>query len=202
MVVQNLTPVPRSDYQLGVPSGGRWVEVLNSDSEHYGGSNVGNLGGLDASDEPWHGQPASLRLVLPPLATVVCGAGLGTIPARADGADEAAHARAVSISSSVIGSARPTTLRAAGAGQVRATPEAERILQGRHRQHGRRRPDGRVHALDHVGQRRVRLQAGHPGEAASQQGEAAPIGLHAGPRLVGEGRLRSRSRPRSAGRGW
>ena len=71
VVVQNLTPVPRADYQLGVPSGGRWVEVLNSDSEHYGGSNVGNLGGLDASDESWHGQPASLRLVLPPLATVV-----------------------------------------------------------------------------------------------------------------------------------
>jgi len=71
VVVQNLTPVPRPDYQLGVPTGGRWVEILNSDSEHYGGSNVGNLGGLDASDEPWHGQPASLRLVLPPLATVV-----------------------------------------------------------------------------------------------------------------------------------
>ena len=71
VVVQNLTPVPRPDYRLGLPSGGRWVEVLNSDSEHYGGSNVGNLGGLDAADEPWHGQPASLRLVLPPLATVV-----------------------------------------------------------------------------------------------------------------------------------
>ena len=71
VVVQNLTPVPRPDYRLGVPSGGRWMEVLNSDSEHYGGSNVGNLGGLDAADEPWHGQPASLQLVLPPLATVV-----------------------------------------------------------------------------------------------------------------------------------
>ena len=47
------------------------MEVLNSDSEHYGGSNVGNLGGLDASDQSWHGQPASVSLVLPPLATVV-----------------------------------------------------------------------------------------------------------------------------------
>jgi 1,4-alpha-glucan branching enzyme len=71
VVVQNLTPVPRPDYRLGVPSGGRWVEVLNSDSEHYGGSNLGNLGGLDADDEAWHGQPASLRLILPPLATLV-----------------------------------------------------------------------------------------------------------------------------------
>ena len=71
VVVQNLTPVPRADYRLGVPSGGRWVEVLNTDSEHYGGSNLGNLGGLDAADEPWHGQPASLQLMLPPLATLI-----------------------------------------------------------------------------------------------------------------------------------
>jgi 1,4-alpha-glucan branching enzyme len=71
VVVQNLTPVPRLDYRLGVPSGGRWREALNSDSEHYGGSNVGNLGGLVASGEAWHGQPASLSLVLPPLATLI-----------------------------------------------------------------------------------------------------------------------------------
>ena len=64
-------PTPCPDYRLGVPSGGRWVEVLNSDSEHYGGSNLGNLGGLDAADEAWHGQPASLQLFLPPLATLV-----------------------------------------------------------------------------------------------------------------------------------
>jgi 1,4-alpha-glucan branching enzyme len=71
VVVQNLTPVPRFDYRLGVPAAGRWREALNSDSEHYGGSNVGNLGTLEASDQAWHGQPASLTLTLPPLATLI-----------------------------------------------------------------------------------------------------------------------------------
>jgi 1,4-alpha-glucan branching enzyme len=71
VVVQNLTPVPRPDYQLGVPLAGAWREALNSDSEHYGGSNLGNYGGLEAAAESWHGQPASVRLTLPPLATLV-----------------------------------------------------------------------------------------------------------------------------------
>jgi 1,4-alpha-glucan branching enzyme len=71
VVVLNLTPVPRPDYRLGLPSGGRWVEVLNSDSEHYGGSNLGNLGGVEAVEEPWHGQPFSATLVLPPLSGLI-----------------------------------------------------------------------------------------------------------------------------------
>ncbi|HEY7846943.1 MAG TPA: 1,4-alpha-glucan branching protein GlgB [Candidatus Limnocylindria bacterium] len=71
VVVQNLTPVPRPDYRLGVPVGGRWREVLNSDSEHYGGSNVGNLGSLQATDASWHGQPFSTVLTLPPLGALV-----------------------------------------------------------------------------------------------------------------------------------
>ncbi|HET6379528.1 MAG TPA: 1,4-alpha-glucan branching protein GlgB [candidate division Zixibacteria bacterium] len=70
VVVQNLTPVPRHDYRLGVPRAGRWVEALNTDSEHYGGSNVGNFGGVQAEEVGWHGQPASVRLTLPPLATL------------------------------------------------------------------------------------------------------------------------------------
>jgi 1,4-alpha-glucan branching enzyme len=71
VIVQNLTPVPRQAYRLGVPRAGHWDEVLNSDSEHYGGSNLGNLGGLQAEQQPWHGQPASVELTLPPLATLV-----------------------------------------------------------------------------------------------------------------------------------
>jgi 1,4-alpha-glucan branching enzyme len=71
VVVQNLTPMPRPDYQLGVPLAGRWREALNSDSEHYGGSNLGNYGELQAAAESWHGQPASVRLTLPPLATLI-----------------------------------------------------------------------------------------------------------------------------------
>ena len=72
VVVLNLTPVPRHDYRLGLPRAGRWVEVLNSDSEHYGGSNVGNYGGVSASEhEPWHAQPASAVLSLPPLGGLI-----------------------------------------------------------------------------------------------------------------------------------
>ena len=71
VVVCNMTPVVRSDYQIGVPVGGRWSELLNSDSALYGGSNVGNGGQLNALDESCHGRPASLRLTLPPLGTVI-----------------------------------------------------------------------------------------------------------------------------------
>jgi 1,4-alpha-glucan branching enzyme len=71
VVVLNLTPVPRHGYRLGMPSAGRWVEALNSDSEHYGGSNLGNLGGVEAVEEPMHGQPASTILTLPPLSGLI-----------------------------------------------------------------------------------------------------------------------------------
>ncbi len=71
VVVLNLTPVPRHGYRLGLPLAGRWVEALNSDSDHYGGSNLGNLGGVVASAEPWHGQPASAVLTLPPLSGLI-----------------------------------------------------------------------------------------------------------------------------------
>jgi 1,4-alpha-glucan branching enzyme len=71
VVVLNLTPVLRPEYRLGLPVGGRWEEALNSDSEHYGGSNVGNLGGVVAVDESWHGQPCSATLALPPLAGLI-----------------------------------------------------------------------------------------------------------------------------------
>jgi 1,4-alpha-glucan branching enzyme len=71
VIVLNLTPVPRLDYRLGLPRAGRWIEALNSDSEHYGGSNLGNLGGVEALDESWHGQPASAVLTLPPLSGLI-----------------------------------------------------------------------------------------------------------------------------------
>ncbi|MGF2734803.1 1,4-alpha-glucan branching protein GlgB [Marinobacter sp. DUT-1] len=71
VVVINFTPMPRYGYRIGVPCGGRWVEVLNSDSEYYGGSNVGNPYGLEAREVPWMDRPYSLELTLPPLAAVV-----------------------------------------------------------------------------------------------------------------------------------
>ena len=68
--VCNLSPVPRERYRVGLPHGGRWREALNTDSEHYGGSNVGNWGGVEAEPVPWQGQPWSAELTLPPLGVV------------------------------------------------------------------------------------------------------------------------------------
>jgi 1,4-alpha-glucan branching enzyme len=66
----NFSPVPRSEYRIGLPTVGRWVEVLNTDSETYGGTNVGNMGVVEAEAIEWDNQPASARVTLPPLATV------------------------------------------------------------------------------------------------------------------------------------
>ena len=68
--VCNFSPVPREQYRIGLPHGGRWRELINTDSELYGGSNVGNLGGVDAERTPWQGQPYSAELTLPPLGIV------------------------------------------------------------------------------------------------------------------------------------
>jgi 1,4-alpha-glucan branching enzyme len=70
VVALNFTPVPRHDYRVGVPLGGRWDEILNSDAPLYGGSGQGNLGGVEAVQEPWHGRPHSVNLTLPPLGMV------------------------------------------------------------------------------------------------------------------------------------
>ncbi len=70
LVVCNMTPVPRHDYRIGVPHGGPWREILNTDSNYYGGSNMGNAGHVEASAIPTHGQPHSLQVTLPPLATI------------------------------------------------------------------------------------------------------------------------------------
>jgi 1,4-alpha-glucan branching enzyme len=66
----NFTPVPRTDYRVGVPCEGRWVEALSSDSTRYGGSGMGNLGGVKALARPAHGRPYSVALTLPPLGAV------------------------------------------------------------------------------------------------------------------------------------
>jgi 1,4-alpha-glucan branching enzyme len=67
LAVCNFTPVPRGGYRVGVPHGGMWREVLNSDAADYGGSGKGNAGGFDAEAIPCHGRPFSLNLTLPPL---------------------------------------------------------------------------------------------------------------------------------------
>jgi 1,4-alpha-glucan branching enzyme len=68
--VANLAPVPRPDYRLGLPRSGRWREAVNTDSSFYGGSDTGNLGGIEAEGIGWHGQPFSAEVTLPPLGVV------------------------------------------------------------------------------------------------------------------------------------
>jgi 1,4-alpha-glucan branching enzyme len=68
--VCNLAPVPREGYRVGLPDGGRWAVALNTDSEAYGGSNAGSLGSVSADAVPWHDQPWSAELTLPPLGAL------------------------------------------------------------------------------------------------------------------------------------
>ena len=70
VVVLNFTPVPRHNYRVGVPVGGFWRELLNSDAREYAGSGQGNMGGVEAVPVPCHGRPHSLNLTLPPLGVV------------------------------------------------------------------------------------------------------------------------------------
>jgi 1,4-alpha-glucan branching enzyme len=69
-VVCNFTPVPRLEYRVGVPIGGYWRELLNTDAEVYAGGNIGNGGGLNALDEEWAGRPHCLCLTVPPLGAI------------------------------------------------------------------------------------------------------------------------------------
>ena len=71
VVVVNMTPVPRYNYRVGAPQRGNWREVLNTDAEIYGGSNVGNAGGAHTQAVPAHGHAQSLDLTLPPLAALI-----------------------------------------------------------------------------------------------------------------------------------
>jgi 1,4-alpha-glucan branching enzyme len=71
LVVANMTPVPRRDYRVGVPHPGTWREIFNSDSDFYGGSNLGNAGAIEARPVAMHGETQSLDLLLPPLAVLM-----------------------------------------------------------------------------------------------------------------------------------
>jgi len=71
LVVLNFTPIPRNNYRIGVPSEGVYEEILNSDSEYYGGSNLGNGQHIQSQPQEWMNQPNSLELTLPPLASII-----------------------------------------------------------------------------------------------------------------------------------
>ena len=70
LVVCNFTPIPRYHVRVGVPRGGGWKELFNSDAREYGGSGQGNFGGVEAVPFPWHNQSHTIDLVLPPLGAV------------------------------------------------------------------------------------------------------------------------------------
>jgi 1,4-alpha-glucan branching enzyme len=80
LVVCNFTPVPRVDYGIGVPRAGRWTELLNTDAQIYGGSNMGNRGGVAATPRPMHGYAQSVVMVLPPLSTLILTPDDGSLP--------------------------------------------------------------------------------------------------------------------------
>jgi len=71
VIVCNFTPVPRHDYRIGVPRPGHYRERINTDAQLYGGSGIGNAGGIDADPHPMHGHAYSLRLQLPPLGVLI-----------------------------------------------------------------------------------------------------------------------------------
>jgi 1,4-alpha-glucan branching enzyme len=68
--VANFSAVPHERYRVGLPRAGRWDEVVNTDADAYFGSGVGNFGAVEAVGEPWHGEPASSVLRLPPLGAL------------------------------------------------------------------------------------------------------------------------------------
>jgi len=71
LVVSNLTPVPRTNYVLGVPQGGYWRELINTDAVEFGGSGWGNLGGVESAPVRSHGRMQSVCITLPPLSTLI-----------------------------------------------------------------------------------------------------------------------------------
>jgi 1,4-alpha-glucan branching enzyme len=71
IIVCNFTPVPRMGYRIGVPGYCFYKEILNSDSQIYWGSNMGNSGGINADKIPCHGRPYSINITLPPLSVLI-----------------------------------------------------------------------------------------------------------------------------------
>ncbi|MCG6188882.1 1,4-alpha-glucan branching protein GlgB [Maribellus maritimus] len=71
IVIANFTPVPRHNYRVGVPEEVSWLEILNSDANQYGGSGMGNFGGVASNPVPYHGEEQSINVLLPPLSIVM-----------------------------------------------------------------------------------------------------------------------------------
>jgi hypothetical protein len=127
LVACNFTPMPRHNYRLGVPRGGTWREVLNSDAREYWGQGYGNLGGVEAAPFPSHGHDFSVLLTLPPLGVVF----LKSVKAREGEERESPEARTVEPKAALEKAAKPRTAekpvrRRAPAGQRKALPRGDR----------------------------------------------------------------------------
>jgi 1,4-alpha-glucan branching enzyme len=113
LVISNLTPAPRDRYRIGVPKPGYYKEIFNSDASWYGGSGLGNQGGLYSRSEPSHGRPVSLTVTVPPLATVMFRLIAGSTPP--------APAASRTVSSAANRIADPGTAGSAGSDSGRVT---------------------------------------------------------------------------------
>ncbi|CAL9349283.1 1,4-alpha-glucan branching enzyme GlgB [Actinosynnema sp. ALI-1.44] len=91
--VANFAGMPHHDYRVGLPVAGRWREVVNTDSSAYGGSGVGNMGGVEAEEKPWHGRPASAVLQLPPAGVLWLAPEVGNERRKALDPDDATKPR-------------------------------------------------------------------------------------------------------------
>jgi 1,4-alpha-glucan branching enzyme len=118
VAVFNFTPVPRTNYRIGVPQAGFWREAVNSDAEVYGGSNVGNQGGVRSEEVSWMGRPHSIPIALPPLGGLIL---------VHEPLPEPKSAVAATVPSAVKGAAEPAAPAvAAPAADLTAAPSAGR----------------------------------------------------------------------------
>ena len=171
---RNLSPVPRGRLpRSACRAPARWREVLNTDSSFYGGSDVGNLGGVEAEPIPWHGQPFSAELTLPPLAAIWlvpgCRASVSV------GAAPRARRRALTAGTRVprLGAARRSRSRCASGGRDVALSDGRlRRLRGDGRR--RRRATTTASSLDGGDAARTPARAGSPTACAGPRACSTP----------------------------
>src|SRR5665213_3345740 len=191
LIVFNCTPVPRHDYRIGVPLGGSWREILNTDATAFGGSGMGNFGAVTADEIPFHNRPLSLRLTLPPLAALYFSQDPGAQVERAGQRRTDPEAQRVLV--------RPARAARHADAEERTEPEGARGLDpyvDRHAHHrmgvGIREDDRHVEAAVDTD----RAGAQHDRQTEHQPERRAVLDRQVGPQLEPQlGRGAARHRP-------
>ena len=173
VVIMNLTPVPRLRYRVGLPRPGAWRELLNSDAAVYGGSNMGNAGGVTAADKPCHNQPCSAEFILPPLSILVF---------RPERAADKVIAVAAEAAPEKAPEASQGAKEVAAASEAVVAPSKPALEPARDAFH--RIPDSALKALDKAeristgseGARRVEVAGDSLPEGEGQAADEGPIG--------------------------